>query len=69
MHLIRLLLPIITLLHRAVFRWTGGRIGQRLFGLRFLILEHVGRKSGARRKTPLLCVEHEGSFLVVGSNA
>jgi len=67
--LIRHLLPVITALHRAVFRLSGGRIGTRLFGLRFLVLEHVGRRTGARRETPLLYIEHDGAFLVVASNA
>lgn len=54
---IRHLLPVITPAHRAAFRWTRGRLGGRLPGYRFLLLEHLGRKSGRKRRTPLLYVE------------
>lgn len=69
MKLIRHLLPVITPLHRALFRSTRGWIGRRFFGIRCLLLEHRGRKSGILRETPLLYVEHQGRYLVVGSNA
>ena len=44
-------------------------MGAGLFGLRFLQLEHVGRKSGLPRKTPLLYVEDGDRFIVAASNA
>ena len=69
MKFIRHLLPVITPLHRAIFRSTRGWVGQRFFGIRCFLLQHRGRKSGIQRETPLLYVEHEGRYLVVGSNA
>ena len=67
--LVRWLLPWITALHCALFHLTGGLVGARLPGLRFLILEHVGRRTGTARETPLLYLEHGDAFIVVGSNA
>lgn len=69
MQWIRHVLPFITNTHELVFRTTGGRIGSVLPGMRFLMLEHVGRRSGLRRSTPILCIEDGGRFVVVASNA
>lgn len=66
---IRHVLWFITPVHRAVFRYTGGRIGSRLPGLHFLLLIHRGRKSGLERDTPLLYVPDGERFLVLASNA
>lgn len=38
-----------------------------LAGLPNLLLTVVGRRSGVPRSTPLLCVPHEGGWLVAGS--
>lgn len=65
---IRWLLAIITAVHRWVFRVSGGRIGGRWFGFRFLLLEHVGRQSGIVRKTPLLYVEDGDRLVIAASN-
>jgi len=40
----------------------------RIAGLPSLWLTTTGRRSGHRRTTPLLCVPHQGSYLVAGSN-
>lgn len=66
---IRWLLRLITVVHRFVYRASGGRVGARLPGMRFLLLHHVGRRSGVERATPLLCIEDGERFAVVGSNA
>ncbi len=57
-----------------VFRLTNGRIGSRWrIGAGFrrpvptLLLDHVGRKSGARYTTPLLYLEDGADLVVVGS--
>ena len=53
----------------AIHRLTRGRFGLLAFaGLPQVVLTVRGRKSGAPRTTPLLCVPHDGSFLVAGSN-
>jgi deazaflavin-dependent oxidoreductase (nitroreductase family) len=69
MQWIRHFLPVLTPVHRALLRLTRGRLGGRGLGFRFLLLEHIGRRTGQLRSTPLLFVEHEGRFLVVASNA
>jgi deazaflavin-dependent oxidoreductase (nitroreductase family) len=65
---IRWLLSFITRLHRFVFLVTDGRLGSSMFWMRFLLLDHLGRRSGIRRQTPLLCIEDENRWIVVGSN-
>ena len=66
---IRWLLALITAVHRFLYRATGGRIGERIGRKRFLLLENVGRKTGKKRVTPLLCLQHEACWVVVASNA
>jgi len=66
---IRWLLSLITALHRFVYERSGGRIGGRLPGKRFLLLTTVGRRTGKRRVMPLLYVREADAFVVVGSNA
>lgn len=54
---------------RALQRLTRGRVGLvDLAGQRGLMLGVRGAKSGLPRSTPLLCVPHEGGWLVAGSN-
>jgi deazaflavin-dependent oxidoreductase (nitroreductase family) len=66
---IRWLLALITVVHRALYRATGGRIGARLGHASMLLLTTVGRRSGQRRVTPLLYVDDGERFVVVASNA
>lgn len=51
----------------AAYRRTGGRIGGRFGGAPVLLLDHVGRRSGARRTTPLLYLDDGGDLVLVGS--
>lgn len=56
-------------LDKGIHRLTRQRYGLlAIAGLPQLMLTVPGRKSGRPRTTPLLCVPHEGSFLVAGSN-
>lgn len=66
---VRWLLALITSAHRWLFTATGGRVGGRALGYRFLLLEHTGRRSGQRRLAPLLYVEDGKDLVVVASNA
>ena len=66
---IRWLLSLITRVHRAIYRLSGGRIGGNLAGIRVLLLTTRGRRSGLLRTTPLLYVDVEKGFVVVASNA
>jgi len=63
------MLPAIVWLDRRMHRLTRGRYGlPDLGGLPNLMLTVPGRKSGRPRSTPLLCVPHQGRFLIAGSN-
>jgi F420H(2)-dependent quinone reductase len=66
---LRWLLAAITALHRLLYRSTGGRLGHRAPGYRFLLLGCVGRKSGREYVVPLLYLVDGERFVVVGSNA
>jgi deazaflavin-dependent oxidoreductase (nitroreductase family) len=65
---IRWLLRLITVCHRFLLRVSKGRLGTSIGGISMLLLENVGRKSGAKRITPLLFVEDSGRYVVVASN-
>lgn len=66
---VRWLLALITRVHRALYRATGGRVGAKLLGIRVLLLTTIGRRSGKERVTPLLYVPDEKGFVVIASNA
>jgi deazaflavin-dependent oxidoreductase (nitroreductase family) len=65
---IRWLIALITALHRFVYQRSGGRIGGRLPGQRFLLLTTTGRRTGRERTMPLLYIPDGRGFVVVGSN-
>ena len=46
---------------------SGGTKGNTMMGKPVIILTTVGNKSGKVRKTPLMRVEHDGSYAVVAS--
>jgi F420H(2)-dependent quinone reductase len=66
---IRWLLALITSLHRFLYQTSGGWLGHRGAGFRFLLLGCRGRKSGREFVTPLLYVPDDAHFVVVASNA
>ena len=54
--------------HARIYRATNGRIGGRMPGLpSLLLLEHVGRKSGRRRTTPLVYMPDGEDMVIVAS--
>ena len=62
------LLPQIVLVDKSLQRVTRGRVTVLdIAGLPNLMLTVAGRKSGIPRTTPLLCVPHDGGWLVAGS--
>jgi len=65
---IRWLIALITALHRFVYQRSGGWVGGRLPGQRFLLLTTTGRRTGRERTMPLLYVPDGDRFVVVGSN-
>jgi len=64
----RWLIALITKLHRFVYRVSDGRIGGAALGLRFLLLEHRGRRTGRERVIPLLYVTDGDHWVVAASN-
>ncbi len=54
--------------HGWLYRASGGRVGHRLPGLpRFLLLDHVGAKSGIERSSPLVYFEDGEDLVIVAS--
>lgn len=53
--------------HVKVYRTTGGRLGGSYFRAPILLLEHVGRRSGTRRTTPLLYLDDHPDLVIVAS--
>ncbi|RZQ59249.1 nitroreductase/quinone reductase family protein [Amycolatopsis suaedae] len=53
----------------AVYRVSGGRIGGTLRGAPVLLLNHVGRRSGTRRQTPLLYLTDGDRLVLAASKA
>jgi F420H(2)-dependent quinone reductase len=51
----------------AMYRRSGGRFGGRVSGAPVLLLDHVGRKSGQRRTTPLLYLKDDADLVIVAS--
>lgn len=64
----RLLFKIASAIHVFVYRRTGGRFGGDIAGLHVLLLTTTGRKSGRRRTIPLGYFEHDGRYVIIGSN-
>ena len=54
-------------LHKAAFRATDGRIGGRIRGAPVVLVNHVGRRSGKRRTTPLLYLPDGENVVVIAS--
>jgi F420H(2)-dependent quinone reductase len=50
-----------------LYELTDGDLGYELRGYPCIILTHTGRTSGAVRKTPLIRVIHDDSYVLVGS--
>lgn len=66
---IRWLIRLISILHRFLYRMSGGRIGSRVpGGMQMLLLTTIGRKSGQPRTTPLLYVPDAERLIVIASN-
>ncbi|HEX2178368.1 MAG TPA: nitroreductase family deazaflavin-dependent oxidoreductase [Actinomycetota bacterium] len=59
---------VVTSLHIALYRASGGRIGGSLGGLKILLLTTVGRRTGRARTTPLGYLAEGSDMLIVASN-
>lgn len=62
-------LRLITKLHRALYRWTGGRIGDAAGGMPTLLLTTIGHKTGQPRTVPLPYFKRGDEYLLVASFA
>src|SRR5947209_18744027 len=54
--------------HITLYRWTGGIIGERIFGNRMLLLTTTGRKTGQPRTKPVAYLV-DGDALVIVAGA
>jgi deazaflavin-dependent oxidoreductase (nitroreductase family) len=54
-------------LNTALYRMTGGRLGNRVKGAPVLLLDHVGRRSGQKRTVPLLYLQDGENLVIVAS--
>ena len=55
------------ILHRGVYRWSGGKIGGKLGQLPILLLTTTGRKSGQPRTWPLGFIRDGERLIIVAS--
>ncbi|MBI5103569.1 MAG: nitroreductase family deazaflavin-dependent oxidoreductase [Solirubrobacterales bacterium] len=55
--------------HARLLRLTRGRVAARWFGAPVLVLETVGRRTGARRATPVLYLRDGDAYVVLAANA
>ena len=56
-------------LHKGLYRLSGGRVMGSFDKMPVLMLTTTGRKSGKSRTTPLMFIEEDGAYVVVGSAA
>jgi deazaflavin-dependent oxidoreductase (nitroreductase family) len=61
-----------TKLHVALYRRSGGRLGNHIPGwpgTRIALVDHTGAKSGVKRTSPLMYLEDGGAIVVMASKA
>ncbi len=62
------LFDLFTKAHVAAYRATGGRVGRKFFkGAPVCLVDHIGRKSGQARTTPLIYIRDGDAVVVVAS--
>lgn len=59
---------MLTKVHAAIYRTTGGKVAGRIFKSPVLLLTTTGRKTGEERTTPLLYLADGANIIVVASN-
>jgi deazaflavin-dependent oxidoreductase (nitroreductase family) len=65
----RLVIRVMSALHRFFYRLTGGALGGTALGVPILLLTTTGRKTGKSRTTPLMYLADGDDLVVVASNA
>ena len=58
-----------TAIHRGIYTLSGGRLMSSFDTMPILMLTTTGRKSGKSRTTPLMYIDQDGGYVVVGSAA
>lgn len=58
----------LTAAHVRLYRASGGRLGRKFRGAPVMLLDHVGRKSGAHRTSPLIYARDGDDVLLIASN-
>jgi len=66
--LFRLGLRAASAAHRLLYRASGGRFGNHVWGLSILLLTTTGRRSGRARTTPLCFLPVGDALMVVGAS-
>jgi deazaflavin-dependent oxidoreductase (nitroreductase family) len=62
------LFNLFTKAHVAAYKATGGRVGRKFIkGAPVCLVDHVGRKSGQHRTTPLIYIRDDDDVVVVAS--
>ena len=56
-------------IHITLYRWTGGIIGERIFGYRMLLLTTTGRKTGQPRTKPVAYLTDGDTMIIVAGAA
>ncbi len=60
---------LLTRAHVALYRASGGRLGRSVKGAPVLLLDHVGRRTGKHRVTPLLYLQDRDDLILVASRS
>jgi F420H(2)-dependent quinone reductase len=55
-------------IHFFLYRLTSGKFGGAVRGTPILLLTTTGRKTGQKRTLPLGYFEHDGGYVIIGSN-
>jgi len=63
-----LLIRLFTAFNGFLIRISNGRVGSRLGTQTILLLQTAGRKSGRTHTLPVAYFNHQGNYLLVGSN-
>lgn len=64
----RLFIKLFSVIHKLVYRLTGGRIMGSARGVQFLLLTTIGCRTGKERTTPLQYLPDGDNLVVVASN-
>lgn len=64
----RMLIRVMSDMHRFWYTLTGGAIGSRFLGAQNVLLTTAGRKSGKPRTTPLMALPDGDDLIVIASN-